>query len=51
MSVPFIVARTRLTGVIVVDAGARFMVSASGNRGWSGDSTRTVLVHDVKGAK
>ncbi|KAF8509259.1 WD40-repeat-containing domain protein [Gautieria morchelliformis] len=36
---------------ILVDIGARFMVSASGNRGWSGDSTRTVLVHDVKGAK
>ncbi|KAF8522259.1 WD40 repeat-like protein [Hysterangium stoloniferum] len=36
---------------LLVDVGARFMVSASGNRGWSGDSTRTVLVHDVKSVK
>jgi len=36
---------------ILVDAGAKFMVTASGNRGWSGDSTRTVLVHDVKAVK
>jgi transcriptional activator SPT8 len=32
----------------VVDAGARFLVSASSNRGWHGDSTRTVFVHDIK---
>ncbi|KAF8580866.1 WD40 repeat-like protein [Ramaria rubella] len=36
---------------ILVDVGAKFMVSGSGNRGWSGDSTRTVLVHDIKSAK
>jgi len=36
---------------LLVDVGAKFMVSASGNRGWSGDSTRTVLVHDVKSVK
>ncbi|KIJ44025.1 hypothetical protein M422DRAFT_208260 [Sphaerobolus stellatus SS14] len=36
---------------LLVDVGARFMVSASGNRGWSGDSTKTVLVHDVKGIR
>jgi transcriptional activator SPT8 len=32
----------------VVDPAARFLVSASSNRGWHGDSTRTVFVHDVK---
>ncbi|KII88424.1 hypothetical protein PLICRDRAFT_623739 [Plicaturopsis crispa FD-325 SS-3] len=33
---------------MIVDPGARFLVSASSNRGWHGDSTRTVFVHDVK---
>jgi len=33
---------------ILIDPAARFMVTASGNRGWFGESTRTVLVHDVK---
>ncbi|KAJ8700320.1 Transcription factor spt8 [Pleurotus ostreatus] len=34
---------------MVVDPGARFLVSASGNRGWPyGDSTRTVFVHEIK---
>ena len=32
----------------VVDRGGRFLVSASGNRGWHGDATRTVFVHDIK---
>lgn len=32
----------------VVDPAARFLVSASSNRGWHGDSTRTVFVHDIK---
>ena len=32
----------------VVDPGARFLVSASGNRGWHGEATRTVFVHDIK---
>jgi transcriptional activator SPT8 len=32
----------------VVDPGARFLVSASSNRGLHGDSTRTVFVHDIK---
>ncbi|KAF8964058.1 WD40-repeat-containing domain protein [Flammula alnicola] len=32
----------------IVDAGARFLVSASSNRGLHGDSTRTVFVHDIK---
>ncbi|KAF8844476.1 WD40 repeat-like protein [Paxillus ammoniavirescens] len=34
---------------MLVDPGARFLVSASSNRGWHGDSTRTVFVHDIKG--
>ncbi|KAH9484354.1 Transcription factor SPT8 [Psilocybe cubensis] len=33
---------------MIIDPGARFMVSASSNRGWYGDSTRTVFVHDIK---
>ncbi|KAI0035916.1 WD40-repeat-containing domain protein, partial [Vararia minispora EC-137] len=33
---------------MVVDPAARFLVSASGNRGWHGDATRTVFVHDIK---
>ncbi|KAF8910982.1 WD40-repeat-containing domain protein [Gymnopilus junonius] len=33
---------------MIVDPGARFLVSASSNRGWYGDSTRTVFVHDIK---
>jgi len=40
----------RLTCVLseVVDPGGRFLVSASSNRGWHGESTRTVFVHDIK---
>jgi len=33
---------------IIIDIGSRFLVSASSNRGWHGDSTRTVFVHDIK---
>jgi len=33
---------------MLVDPGARFLVSASGNRGWHGEETRTVFVHDIK---
>ncbi|KAF9265443.1 WD40 repeat-like protein [Marasmius fiardii PR-910] len=33
---------------MVVDPGARFLVSSSSNRGWHGDSTKTVFVHDIK---
>lgn len=32
----------------VVDPGGRFLVSASSNRGWHGESTKTVFVHDIK---
>jgi len=33
---------------MLVDSGCRFLVSASSNRGWHGESTRTVFVHDIK---
>ncbi|KAI0256810.1 WD40-repeat-containing domain protein [Lactifluus subvellereus] len=33
---------------MLVDPGGRFLVSASGNRGWHGEATRTVFVHDIK---
>lgn len=33
---------------MLVDPGCRFLVSASSNRGWHGDSTKTVFVHDIK---
>ncbi|KDQ60948.1 hypothetical protein JAAARDRAFT_31941 [Jaapia argillacea MUCL 33604] len=33
---------------MLVDPAARFLISASSNRGWHGDSTRTVFVHEIK---
>ncbi|PCH38001.1 WD40 repeat-like protein [Wolfiporia cocos MD-104 SS10] len=33
---------------MLVDPAARFLVSASSNRGWHGESTRTVFVHEIK---
>lgn len=42
-----VIRRTNLY-LKVVDPGARFLVSASGNRGWHGEATRTVFVHDIK---
>ncbi|KAJ7179364.1 WD40-repeat-containing domain protein [Mycena filopes] len=33
---------------MLIDPAARFLVSASSNRGWHGDSTKTVFVHDIK---
>ncbi|KAF7301488.1 MT-A70-domain-containing protein [Mycena indigotica] len=33
---------------MLVDPAARFLVSASSNRGWHGESTKTVFVHDIK---
>ncbi|KZV86553.1 WD40 repeat-like protein [Exidia glandulosa HHB12029] len=33
---------------ILVDRGSRFMVTGSGDRGWFGESTKTVLVHEIK---
>ena len=37
-----------LTSSLVVDPGCKFLISASSNRGWHGDSTRTVFVHEIK---
>lgn len=31
----------------VVDPSSKFMITASGNRGWWGDSTRAVIVHSI----
>ncbi|KAG9004261.1 Transcription factor spt8 [Tulasnella sp. JGI-2019a] len=50
--VPFKIIAGHHGGVIshiLVDASSRFMITASGNRGWFwlGESTRTVLVHDL----
>ncbi|KAF9792221.1 WD40 repeat-like protein [Thelephora terrestris] len=33
---------------MLVDPGARFLITACGNRGWHGESTRTVFVHEIK---
>ncbi|EIN07302.1 WD40 repeat-like protein [Punctularia strigosozonata HHB-11173 SS5] len=33
---------------MLVDPAARFLVSASSNRGWHGESSRTVFVHEIK---
>lgn len=33
---------------MIVNPAAKFLVSASSNRGWHGDSTRTVFIHDIK---
>lgn len=32
----------------VVDPTSRFLITASGDRGWQGESTRVVLVHEIK---
>lgn len=42
---------SNVTMYTVVDPGGRFLVSASSNRGWHGESTKTVFVHDVKRAR
>lgn len=34
--------------LLVVDPGARFLITACGNRGWHGESTRTIFVHEIK---
>jgi len=33
---------------MLVDPGARFLITACGNRGWHGESTRTIFVHEIK---
>ncbi|WWD18894.1 hypothetical protein CI109_103349 [Kwoniella shandongensis] len=33
---------------MIVDPRSRFLITASGDRGWQGESTKVVLVHEVK---
>ncbi|TXT08271.1 uncharacterized protein COLE_05195 [Cutaneotrichosporon oleaginosum] len=33
---------------MIIDPTSRFLITASGDRGWQGESTRVVLVHEVK---
>ncbi|KAF8320054.1 WD40 repeat-like protein [Clavulina sp. PMI_390] len=48
-SAPFkiIAGHHGLISQILVDPSSRFMITASGNRGWWGDSTRAVIVHSI----
>lgn len=32
---------------LVVDTSSKFMITASGNRGWFGESSKTVIVHSI----
>lgn len=32
----------------VVDPTNRFLITASGDRGWQGEATKVVLIHDIK---
>ncbi|KAL1747531.1 WD40-repeat-containing domain protein [Schizophyllum fasciatum] len=36
-----------LVSQMLIDPGGRYMVTSSSNRGWHGESTRTVLVHEI----
>ena len=33
---------------VLVDRSCRFLISASGDRGWMGTSTEAVIIHDIK---
>ncbi|EST09056.1 WD40 repeat [Kalmanozyma brasiliensis GHG001] len=33
---------------VLVDASCKFLISASGDRGWMGSSTEAVIIHDIK---
>ncbi|WVW85841.1 hypothetical protein I302_107879 [Kwoniella bestiolae CBS 10118] len=33
---------------MIVDPTSRFLITASGDRGWQGESTKVVLIHEVK---
>ncbi|TYJ58233.1 hypothetical protein B9479_001058 [Cryptococcus floricola] len=33
---------------MIVDSTCRFLVTASGDRGWGGESTKAVLIHEIK---
>jgi len=32
----------------VVDPTCRFLITASGDRGWQGESSKVVLIHEIK---
>lgn len=52
--IPFMIIPGHHGGVvsdIYVDSTCRFMVSASGNRGWNGASTEMVLVYEINSVK
>ncbi|KAF8328886.1 WD40-repeat-containing domain protein [Cantharellus anzutake] len=49
-SVPFKIIAGHHGGIIsqiLVDASSKFMITASGNRGWFGESSKTVIVHSI----
>ncbi|ORY35329.1 WD40-repeat-containing domain protein [Naematelia encephala] len=48
---PFKIIAGHHGGIIssmLVDVTGRFLVTASGDRGWAGETTRVVLVHEIK---
>jgi transcriptional activator SPT8 len=49
-AVPFLVIPGHRTGVIsqlYIDSACRYMVSASGNRGWEGNTTEVLLGYEI----
>lgn len=34
--------------IVVVDPTCRFLITASGDRGWQGESTKVMLIHEIK---
>lgn len=49
-TVPFLIVPGHRTGTIsqlYTDPACRFMVSASGNRGWDGNSTEVLLGYEI----
>ncbi|KDQ11704.1 hypothetical protein BOTBODRAFT_135510 [Botryobasidium botryosum FD-172 SS1] len=49
--VPFKIIAGHHGGIIsqmLIDATSKFMITASGNRGWFGETTRTILVHEIR---
>lgn len=49
-AVPFLVIPGHRTGVIsqlYIDSACRFMLSASGNRGWEGNTTEVLLGYEI----
>lgn len=42
------VSKVRRAKDTVVDPTNRFLITASGDRGWQGEATKVVLIHDIK---